>query len=315
VPTKTSGLLWNSTTSDNFTLSQIQSHHSEIKAMTDRLLTIMILLVLTCTTSLAQVTVKGVTPGQSTKTDVVRAFGPPVNKPSETLFEYRPQKLTGKIFVQYQQDSPVVERIEVLCRLEKSTCADFVEEWGLSLGETETVRILEGSNAKYVYYYGRPQYVVTSVDDDGLKGDRAVPFRMAFYSSELYAVAIAKALSELGVTAVESNDAGYEEVMGTVSVRVADGSLKPAAGANINFCWSEIFTCHPSNGSKTNSQGVFSLPVLRGTHVVLVSGPGIRWTYRQGVTVPISSSFALVVESGDGVIPTTRDLENALRKN
>lgn len=51
-------------------------------------------------------------PGKSTRAQVERILGQPVRELSETLAEYKTGKETEKIFVQYQQDSSVVERIE-----------------------------------------------------------------------------------------------------------------------------------------------------------------------------------------------------------
>lgn len=83
--------------------------------------------------SFGQSSYKGLTPGKSTRVDVERVLGRPVNKVSETLIEYRPQPLTGKIYVQYRRSSPVVERIEFLCRTENSTCNDLIKSLYLSL--------------------------------------------------------------------------------------------------------------------------------------------------------------------------------------
>src|SRR6185369_3624612 len=62
---------------------------------------------------------KGLVPGQSTKQDAERVLGQPVEKVSETLYEYRyaPKdendwygRSCTKVFVQYRPQSPVVER-------------------------------------------------------------------------------------------------------------------------------------------------------------------------------------------------------------
>ena len=61
-----------------------------------------------------QTSFQGLTPGKSTRADVERVLGQPINKVSETLIEYRARPFTSKVFVQYRKDSPVIERIEVL---------------------------------------------------------------------------------------------------------------------------------------------------------------------------------------------------------
>ena len=51
----------------------------------DKMLTAATLLLFACATCFGQSTYKGLTPGQSTKTDVERVLGPPVKEHSETL--------------------------------------------------------------------------------------------------------------------------------------------------------------------------------------------------------------------------------------
>src|SRR5881296_2214074 len=101
--------------------------------MTNKTFGVALFLLLAFATGFGQTTFKGLTPGKSTRADVERVFGQPVKKLSETLIEYRPQPLTGKIYVQYRNGSPVVERIEVLCRLESSTCDALIKSLNLHL--------------------------------------------------------------------------------------------------------------------------------------------------------------------------------------
>src|SRR2546421_12267818 len=92
-------------------------------------------LLMACVTALGQTSFKRLTPGTSTRAEVERVLGQPVKKVSETLIEYRPQPLTGKIYVQYRQGSTVVERIEILCKPTNSTCDDFIKSLNLRLPE------------------------------------------------------------------------------------------------------------------------------------------------------------------------------------
>jgi tetratricopeptide (TPR) repeat protein len=156
--------------------------------MTRILLTFLFLL-LACAACFGQSSYKGLTPGKSTRVEVERVLGQPVNKVSETLFEYGPQPLTSKIYVQYRTGSTVVERIEVSCRLENSTCDDFGKSLNLRLPKNpETATVPRNSDEKHVLYYGPPLYVVTTYDE-GMGQSRGVPFRLGFYSRELYASA------------------------------------------------------------------------------------------------------------------------------
>lgn len=281
-----------------------------------RAIYVLAFLLLVYTNCFGQMNVNGMMPGKSTRAEVERVLGQPVRKVSETLVEYRPMELTGKIFVQYRSSGEVVERLEILCRLQNSNCNDFAKKWGLDAllaRDPEAVNMDEFDNGKTVFFYRQPHYVVTTVDPKD-EGGATVPFRIAFYSRELYAVMVAKALKGNGVDGVDANDPSYEEVTGVIKLRAADGSQKSVAGATVSFCWPPNFTnCYPS--TKTNGQGIFSNTVLRGTYVAVVTGPGLKWTYKLEVKIPSASSMEFVVEPGDGTIPTTRDLENATRKN
>jgi hypothetical protein len=269
---------------------------------------------LSCGTSFGQMNVGGLSPGRSTKAEVERVLGRPVKQVSGTLVEYKSMALTGKIFVQYRAGTDVVERIEILCRLPNSTCKDFANKWGLQLpADPEAVKA--GTDGMLVNYYGGPQYVVTTVDPNDTCAECAnVPFRIAFYSRELYAVTVAPAIQAMGAEGVDTSDPGYEELTGVVKLRAPDGSLKPFAGASVTFCWPPLCLVRYSSPT-TNGQGMFARTLLKGSYVAVVTGPGLKWTYREGVKIPSASALEFVVEPGDGAMPTTRDVENAIRKN
>jgi hypothetical protein len=163
---------------------------------------IILFVLLTCVTAFGQTSYKGLTPGKSTKINVQRVLGLPVNKVNETLIEYRPQPLTSKIYVQYGQDS-VVEKIEARCLLPNSTCKDFARSLGLRLPENpETVKGPADGKGKYVSYYGPPLYVATMQDDESKEGgDQVVPDRIVFYSRELYEATVAR-VKEANVAAI-----------------------------------------------------------------------------------------------------------------
>jgi hypothetical protein len=194
-------------------------------------ITATIFLLLACVTVFGQTTYKGLTPGKSTKADVQRVLGPAVNAANPLLVEYRPQPLTGKIYVQYRKGAPVVERIEFLCRLANSTCNDLLNRLMLRLPENqETAKIIEGGGKnKQVLYYGTPLYLVVSVDDEGLVNNEVMPYRVAFFSRELYAASAAEVK--------EANEAA-----------VLKGSGSHGGGSSLSGSWRIIQT--GANGAR-----------------------------------------------------------------
>ena len=274
--------------------------------MLKKTITTLFLLALFCAVGFGQSSYKGLTPGKSTRAEVERVLGAPVKKVSDTLIEYRPQPLAGKIYVQYREDAPVIERIEFICRLDNSNCNDFLNSLNLRL--PKNVESAKDSGSRITMYYAPPLYLTTPTDKED------APARIAFYSRDLYAVAVAESLHELGLTDVNADNPGYEDIKGVVKLQAVDGSLKPVAGASVAFCWPPYFTiCYGS--TKTNSQGAFSYTGLRGTYVAIVTGPGLQWSFKEGVKVPLAAPLEFVVEPGDGKVPTTRDLENAVKRN
>src|SRR5205807_6716402 len=113
-----------------------------------------------------------------TRTDAERVFGRPVKNVSETLVEYRAQPLTSKVYVQYRKDSQVVERIEVLCKLEKSRCSDFLAQLHLPMTDNDWEATSGEDFRTAKNYYRAPYYVVITGSLDSWQ-------RTAFYSREL----------------------------------------------------------------------------------------------------------------------------------
>jgi hypothetical protein len=282
------------------------------------------LLLMLCGLCLGQSSYKGLTPGKSTKTQVQRVLGLPVTKVNETLFEYRPQPLTGKIYVQYSEDS-VVAKIEVRCRLPNSTCNDFARSVGLRLPENpESAKAPEGGTGKYVFYFAAPLYVVTTIDEESFQGNEVVPARISFYSRDLYEATVDKVKETNEAAIARSNEpcgrsgsggAFYHhapggarlqtsEFRGCVSVQGADGvQAAPSSAATIDVYRTDL----PSHfETKTDKQGTFvfaGLPIS-GTFLIVVSGPGLKWTYVNGIRLPLSSVLQIKAEPGDGTRPT-----------
>jgi hypothetical protein len=279
----------------------------------NKILTAITFLLFAYIIGLGQTSYKGLTPGKSTRAQVERVLGQPVNNVSATLIEYRPQPLTSKIYVQYREGS-VVERIEVLCRLPNSSCSDFARSLNLSLPKwAEADKGPSGDAGYFVWYYPPPQYVVATVDYK--KGIEYVDSRLAFYSPELYLVAVTKALQEKSINVLDSNNPGHEMVTGVVKLRAPDGVIRPVADARVNFCMTNMFLSGYRYTGITDNQGRFSFYALRGTYVAIVTGPGMKWSYQEGVRVPMASAFELVAEPGDGAKPGVFDVENYLKNH
>lgn len=132
----------------------------------------------------AQSSYKGLTPGTSTRAEAERVLGQPVKNVSATLAEYRPQPLTSKIYVQYRKGTPVIERIEFLCALEKSDCSAFFEQQHSAMTDDDWEGTVGDGLEKQSKYYRKPFYtVLTSANNKWI--------RLAFYSRELYEAATA----------------------------------------------------------------------------------------------------------------------------
>jgi TonB family protein len=158
-----------------------------------KILTVMLLILMLAVVSSAQTSYKGLTPGKSRKVEVERVLGQPVKQLSETLVEYRPQPLAGRIYVQYRADSGVVERIEFICRLADSNCADFMKSLTLNLPNAEKATPTD-DKGRYLAFSEPPHYVVETMDQSGEKENNVfVPVRVAFYSRELYEAEVVKA--------------------------------------------------------------------------------------------------------------------------
>ena len=158
-----------------------------------KVLTVMLLMFLSDAVSSAQTSYKGLVPGKSEKVEVEWAVGPPVKQLSETLVEYRPQPLAGRIYVQYRADKSVVERMEFICRLSESSCKDFMKSLNLSLPESAAAMSPPDNKGRYLAFSAPPYYVVQTMEWV-VETENAVllPVRVAFYSRELYQAEVGK---------------------------------------------------------------------------------------------------------------------------
>lgn len=69
-------------------------------------------LIIVCAPCFAVSTYLGIQPGLSTRADVEKVFGQPVQSINPTLFEYALKNGSGKIFVEFRAKDFVVDRIE-----------------------------------------------------------------------------------------------------------------------------------------------------------------------------------------------------------
>jgi hypothetical protein len=140
----------------------------------------------------AQTAYNGVAPGKSTRAEAEGVLGKPVKEHSSTLVEYTPQRNTGRIFVQY---APGL----------KLTFYDLAFYTAAYSGDAA---------GKTVRFYGKPNYLAVTVDNESEGGYYSLtPARIAFYSPELYETAAAEAeetnnVSGLKVWAVRTFENG-----------------------------------------------------------------------------------------------------------
>lgn len=281
-----------------------------------RTLSIALLLTLSGGTCFGQSSYKGITPGKSTRADAERVLGRPVKAVSATVVEYRPQPLTSKVYVQYRKNSPIVERIEVVCRLENSTCNDLIERLGLTLPAALNGGMV-GENFRELY--GPPLFIVTKTDMTGVTESDVPPWSLAFYSRELYEAEferIDKSNADIIAKIEEEQHKAptlsgvYGEITGIVKLRAADGSLQPVAGATVDFY-------NPDSSrlqTKTDKYGVFRYVGLSqtGKWTVVVSGPGLKWNGVRNVQTP-KAGIEIVLEPGDGSRPTQEQVMATIR--
>jgi hypothetical protein len=252
-------------------------------------------LLLLCTTCFSQSSFYGLTPGKSTRADVERVLGQPVKEHSPTLVEYHPPQdrraAVTKVYVQYRTGSPIVERIEILLA-QLHTRAEALER--VRLPERAAAR---GLNAAGVLqeYFGPPFYVVLTYQDKSESG----VVRYGSYSPELFNAAFAKL-------------PGLLKTGGKTGVVKLNGN--PVAGALVEFYGLNLpGGLHPIEHTDRNGFFTFIGPI--GVYVVVVSGPGMQWTYVKGVKVqiPFPAPLAISAQPGDGSRPTQEQVMAAIR--
>lgn len=163
-----------------------------------RIIFIILLIQFGAATCFSQTSYKGLTPGQSTRVDVDRALGRPVNSVSKTLIKYKSPDHLVSIYVQYGDDSATasVDRIELTCMKVREGTGYKTNEcskiWDKEFDSYDARKYVsdEGQKSKDRYYFGSSRYMVfTRMDDE---------VRWAFYSKELYEAAAPKLIGCTG---------------------------------------------------------------------------------------------------------------------
>jgi hypothetical protein len=127
----------------------------------------------------------GLTPGTSSKADADRLLGQPIKNVSETLLEYRSKEPGQKLYVQYRQEADVIDRIEVIFETAVPR-AVLSSVLGLSQKADSTKW---DSKGRIEEYFGANKLIVLTHETP----EASSPvYRVGYYSSDLFAVALRK---------------------------------------------------------------------------------------------------------------------------
>jgi tetratricopeptide (TPR) repeat protein len=132
--------------------------------------------------SFGQSSYKGLKPGQSSRAEVERVLGSPVNQISETLIEYGPQRNAKRVYVQYSADSRVAERIEWELSSPASR-ADVIRDLRLPQQAKIAKRNAKG---RLEEYFRAPALIVLTYAEAEVESGVA---RVAHFSPALYELA------------------------------------------------------------------------------------------------------------------------------
>lgn len=163
-------------------------------------ITVFVVLMCGSATCLAQSSYRGLTPGLSTKANVVRVLGQPVTEISKTFYEYKSDKATEPIFVQYLRDSAVVARIELVYAATHER-AGVIR--ALRLPQHATASQIN-SKGKLEEYFATAAVVLTY----GGAEIRSGVSRVGYYSRELFESAVIKKPTDIAPAASNSSLSG-----------------------------------------------------------------------------------------------------------
>lgn len=159
-----------------------------------------------CATCFGQSSFKGLTPGQSTRSDVERVFGQPVQSVSKTLIEYKSPENVGKVYIQYRDESPAarVERIELICDgvSGPNGCWELNEKLVRTEPQVKPLRDAFKTSGpdssgltKELTYFGFPALVARTLIKE--ENSSVVQDRIGLYSKELYESTVPKSCTGL----------------------------------------------------------------------------------------------------------------------
>ncbi|MEW6125975.1 MAG: carboxypeptidase regulatory-like domain-containing protein [Acidobacteriota bacterium] len=100
-------------------------------------------------------------------------------------------------------------------------------------------------------------------------------------------------------------------VEGTIKVKNADGTTKPVAGARIDIYRMDIKGKWDVTTDKAGHYVRLGMP-LQGTYLLVVSGPGLQWTFQNNVRLTQTSVVDVVCNPGDGSTPTLEQVQSLI---
>jgi hypothetical protein len=168
-----------------------------------RIAFISLLVLLASAICLGQSSYKGLTPGTSTRADVDRVLGQPVNKVSETLVEYAPPRSSTdqaaragakmRLYVQYRPGAAnVVERVAVVLNgpdaMDLHTHAQTFDSSFHTFPDAAVI-VNKAGSPWLIRYYGGPFFAVWSIPQY-VRGEPQI--KLEYYSRELYEGAVPK---------------------------------------------------------------------------------------------------------------------------
>ena len=101
------------------------------------------------------------------------------------------------------------------------------------------------------------------------------------------------------------------QVEGTVRLKAADGSLKPAAGVQIDIYRTDIKGRYEVKTDKNGHFVRLGLP-LQGTYLFVFSGPGAAPTFMNNVRITQMPVVDTTLDPGDGTVLTLEDVQKQI---
>src|SRR4030095_7807378 len=133
-------------------------------------------------------------------------------------------------------------------------------------------------------------------------------FRTSLFRMSLMRAAGLVAMAAL-LSAVAFAQAG--QVEGTVRLKAADGSLKPAAGVQIDIYRTDIKGRYEVKTDKNGHFVRLGLP-LQGTYLFVFSGPGAATTFMNNVRITQMPVVDTTRDPGDGTVLTLEDVQKQI---